>query len=73
MMVEMNLGTTALLTHGGGPRHVQVTRPAYVPTRDSVPMSLGSVLLRKPLRDEKKKRREDKIRREGTINREEKR
>ena len=60
MMVEMNLGTTALLTQGGGPRHVQVIRPAYVPTRDSVPPSLGSVLLRKPLGAIRKKNKKER-------------
>ena len=50
--VEMKRGTTALLTQGGGPRQMHVTRPLYVPMTDPVQPS-GSdtdtaVLFRKP-------------------------
>ena len=49
---EMKRGTTALLTQGGGPRQMHVTRPLYVPMTDPVQPS-GSdtdtaVLFRKP-------------------------
>jgi hypothetical protein len=50
--VEMNRGTTARLTQGGGPRHMQVTRPLYVPMTGPVQLSDSgadtAVLFRKP-------------------------